>query len=166
MPTIRIQLEEAEFVDAARVASTPTRAWFVTAALGCVAMCVGLIWFWQAGHGRESLAGLGGLTGGVVGGWIGRRLSITAKARRLFRQQKTLHRPFELSWTTEALTLTAEHGTSTIHWPDFHKHREDTGLFLLFLSDANFLMVPKRAFPDPALLQSFRDVVAERIAAR
>ena len=164
--TIRIQLKEEEFIDAARAASAPTKAWFVTAALGLVTMLVGLIWLWQTGYGPQSIAGLGALFGVAAGGWVGRNFSIAANARRLFRQQKGLHRPFELAWTAEAITLTSEQGTSTIQLPDFHKRRETADQFLLFLSDASFLMVPKRAFPDPSLLRTFRDVVAERVAAR
>jgi YcxB-like protein len=62
--------------------------------------------------------------------------------------------------------LTAEHGTSTIPWADFHQRRETADLFLLFLSDANFLVVPKRTFSEMSLLETFRGIVAERIAAR
>jgi YcxB-like protein len=166
MPTIQIQLKEEEFVDAAKAASAPSQAWFLTAAVALLAVLMCLIWLSRTGHGRESIAGLGALVGTAVGGWIGRGLSIGAKAKRLFRQQKGLHRPYDLSWTTEAITLTAEHGTSRIQWPDFHKRRETDDQFLLFLSDANFLMVPKRAFPDTTLLGTFRDTVTDRIPAR
>jgi len=41
-----------------------------------------------------------------------------------------------------------------------------TDQFLLFLSDANFLMVPKRAFSDISRLDAFRGVVTERIPVR
>lgn len=125
-----------------------------------------LIWFWRSGLWRESIAGLCALVGVGLGGWIGRGISIAATARRLFRQQKMLHRPYDVSWTAEAITLTSDHGASTICWPDFHKRRETDEQFLLFLSDVSFLMVPKRAFPDTTLLTEFRNVVTQRVAAR
>jgi len=125
-----------------------------------------LIWLWWAGFWREAIVGLCALIGAVIGDGVGRRILLAKKAKRIFRQQKSLHRPYELSWTAEAITLASERGTSAIPWTDFHKYRETADQFLLFLSDANFLMVPKRAFSDISRLDAFRGVVTERIPVR
>jgi hypothetical protein len=35
-----------------------------------------------------------------------------------------------------------------------------------FASDANLILLPKRAFPDAPTIAGFRDIVTERVAAK
>jgi len=44
-------------------------------------------------------------------------------------------------------------------WSDFLKQRESDRLYLLYLSDALFLMMPKRVFHDDGLSKSFAAMV-------
>jgi hypothetical protein len=163
MPTIQIQLKEGEFVDAAKAASALSRASVRAGGLVLLVILAVLLWFWWTGYQREAFIGIAALVGTVVGGGVGRLLSIAANARRQFRQQQVLQRPYEFSWTDEAVTVTAEDGTSTVPWPKIHKRRETAQQFLLFLSDANFLMVPKRAFPEASLVREFRQLATDRV---
>jgi hypothetical protein len=166
MATVQVQLEEQDYVDAARTASAPTRRSLFALAVVVVLVLVALVIGWRAGYKRESFVGVGVLVGTLGGGWIGRGVSIASRARGLFRQQKTLRRPYQVTWDTAGVTFNGENGTSTIHWSDFHKTQELENQFLLFLSDANFLIVPKRVFPDSLMRDEFRDVVTQRVIAR
>ena len=100
---------------------------------------------------------------GLMGAGIGHMVSIAPKAKRVFRQQRGMRRTHEITWSDKGLTVSGEDGQSTTRWTDFHNSRELDDQFILFLSDAIFLMIPKRAFPDSSLLQSFRESIASRI---
>ena len=166
MPMIDVQLHEDDYVEGAAAASAPGRSAIADVIAAVVATVAGLLWLWWAGRPLPSLIGFGSLTGALIGGRIGRRVSIAGGAKRRYRQQRGLQRPYTVSWTSDAITFASEQGASTIPWADFHNLRETDNLFLLFLSDANFLIVPKRAFPDALLLDAFRDVVGSRFVVR
>jgi hypothetical protein len=104
-----------------------------------------------------------GLIGGAVGGGLAfelvRRFAIPRRARRLFAQQKGLQRPKTLRWDAAGLSWKSEQGEATTPWSDFLKYKESDRLYVLYLSDALFLMVPKRVFPDDVLAQSFATMV-------
>lgn len=120
----------------------------------------------RAGYMREAfIAGFVWFFG-LIGAGIGHMVSIAPKAKRVFRQQRGLRRAHEVSWNHVGLTVSGEDGQSTTRWADFHRVRELDDQFILFLSDAIFLMIPKRAFPDSGLMQSFRESVASGIQRR
>jgi hypothetical protein len=51
-------------------------------------------------------------------------------------------------------------------WTDFLKWRENERLFLLYTSDAAFMMLPKRAFKDAEQVADFGSLVREKIGPR
>ncbi|HEX5475901.1 MAG TPA: YcxB family protein [Vicinamibacterales bacterium] len=128
-----------------------------------VLVLVGAFVLWRAGNVRDALT-----TGfvwffGLAGAGIGQQLSIGPKARRVFRQQRGLQRPYDVSWDELGVAIRGENGQSRFPWTDFHKMRELDDQFMLFLSDAVFLMIPGRAFPDDNLMRDFRRSATDRI---
>ena len=85
------------------------------------------------------------------------------KARRVFRQQKSFHRSFELSRYDTGFTARDSNGQYTTPWSDFIKWKEDGRLFLLYHSDVLFHMVPERAFPSENSLSESRSLVQKNI---
>ncbi|MGB2713786.1 MAG: YcxB family protein [Vicinamibacterales bacterium] len=166
MPTVHVQLEERDYVRAARAAARPGRRILIALGIGSALVIVGALLGWRAGYMREALIAAFVWFFGLIGAGIGQMLSIAPKAKRVFRQQHGLRRTHEITWTDTGLTVSGEDGQSTTRWTDFHKARELDDQFLLFLSDAIFLMIPKRAFPDSSLLQSFRESIASSIARK
>jgi len=102
-----------------------------------------------------------GLIGGAVGGGVvrefNRRFILPRRARKLFAQQKNLQRPLRFGWDEQGLAWVNESGSGKTAWSDYLKWRENDRVFLLYLSDAMFQMLPKRAFADSERLHSFMD---------
>ena len=119
--------------------------------------------------GRNSLSNgqvagiVGGTLGGVIGGVIGaicvRYLYLPRKHRRVFRQQTSLHLPFRFSWSAEEILSENERGSSNTKWSEIIKWKENNRLFLLYISDVMFLIIPKRAFADQGELSRFRQAL-------
>jgi hypothetical protein len=166
MPTLRVQLEERDYVSATQAAARPSTRSVILLAVASALQIVGAVVGWRAGYEREAFIGGFVWCFGLIGAWIGHMVSVTPKAKRVFRQQKGLRRAYEVSWNEVGLTVSGEDGQSTTRRADFHRVREFDDQFLLFLSDAMFLMIPKRTFPDSSLMQSFRELLASRIQRR
>ena len=160
---MRIQLDERDYVNAAWAAAMPTRRIVVVLAAASFSVVLGAYLGWRAGYMRESIVAICVWFFGLAGAVIGHLVTIPPKAKRVFRQQQALQRPYELTWNDGAVSVVGSTGTSTTPWTDFHKARELNDQFLLFLSDAAFLMVPKRAFPDEAVMCDFRALLKRNV---
>ena len=156
MHEIRVQLTDRDYVQAAQVAAAPSRVTFIVVAVISALIVAAALVAWDSGYGREAVITVSVWCGIVLGARLGQVLWIPVQARQVFRQQRGLHRPHEVSWNDAGLTTTAEDGTWTIPWADFHKSLELEDQFILFLSDAVFVMLPKRAFQDSGQIDEFR----------
>ena len=116
-------------------------------------------------QGAWSIAGgiIGGLVGGAIGGSVVRYGYIPWKAKRVFRQQKSLQRQFNLSWNADGVHVKDANGEYSSAWTDFVRWKEDDRLFLLYISDVMFYMIPKHAFPSESLLDEFRTHLARGV---
>jgi YcxB-like protein len=163
MPTLHVQLEERDYVNAVQAAARPSVRTVTLLAIASAFVIIGALVGWRAGYMREAIIIRCVWCFGLIGAWIGQMVSIAPKAKRVFRQQKGLRRPHEVSWNAVGLTVSGEDGQSTTRWADFHRVRELDDQFILFLSDAVFVMIPKRTFPDRSLMQSFHESVTSKI---
>ena len=166
MPILQVRLEEEDYVNALRAAARPGVRTMTLLAAASALVVVGAFVGWRAGYMKEVFVAGFVWFGALVGAGIGHMLSIGPKAKRVFRQQQALQRPYEVSWSDVGVTITGEGHTSTTPWADFHKSLEIGDQFILFLSDAIFFMVPKRAFADSSLMREFRESVTTRIQRR
>ncbi len=62
----------------------------------------------------------------------------------VFKQQKDLSAPFDMTLSDTEFLLQNDFGTSRMPWNAFTKWKEDGELFLLYRSDAVFQMLPER----------------------
>ena len=83
--------------------------------------------------------------------------------KRLYQQYKAMQRTQQLSWSDEGLVLAGEQGSTRIDWPELLKWKEGNGLILLYLSDALYLIIPQRCFPDAKTHASFRSAVQAHV---
>ncbi|MES2055959.1 MAG: C13 family peptidase [Pseudomonadota bacterium] len=70
------------------------------------------------------------------------------QARRLFRQQSTLREEYRTSWTDEGLDLRSAAVSVVMAWRDFHSWRQEPSGYLIYLSDYNCHVLPRRCFTD------------------
>lgn len=69
-------------------------------------------------------------------------------AKRIYRQQKTLHEPYSVEVTEETMHVTSTYGESTVPWQTFHKYKVGRDFILVYQSAAIFHMFPRRWFSD------------------
>lgn len=106
---------------------------------------------------RKAILTHGVAVGAGVVREFNRRFILPRRARKLFAQQKNLQRPLRFGWDEQGLAWVNESGSGKTAWSDYLKWRENDRVFLLYLSDAMFQMLPKRAFADSERLHSFMD---------
>ena len=166
-----VKLQEAEYVAANALHLKSSRRRAIVFWLAMLGLALAALWLWFFGRRIISGSNLAGLLGGCIGGVLGgvlatlgvRFLYVPWKARRVFRQQRSLQLPFELSWSEEGFVSRNEQGSYKTLWSDLVRWKENEQLFLLYISDAMFHILPKRAFPDAEAVSSFRELLRARI---
>lgn len=88
---------------------------------------------------------------------------IPYKARKIFKQQKSLQIPFEVVVSKEGVHVSNEIGEAKIPWDNFQKWKENKNLFLIYHSDVLFQMLPKRLFGSIEKQASFRKTLTLNI---
>jgi hypothetical protein len=65
----------------------------------------------------------------------------------------------------DGLYSTGEMGQGTLKWSAFIRFQETRNLFMLYMSQSAFQVIPKRAFAGPEL-EKFRDLLKRRLPRR
>ena len=86
-------------------------------------------------------------------------LTLPWQARRLFRQQKSLHQPLRFRWSSHGLDTEARTGSSHHDWADFHRWFVGRKTLLLFVNDRLFIFLPRHRLDDAAV-DELRSLVA------
>ena len=71
-------------------------------------------------------------------------MACSIMARRSFRQDKGFRQSFSVSWDQEAFLFERPDSHSRIRWHDYPRWRENRHVFLFYLSDCLFQVLPKR----------------------
>lgn len=96
--------------------------------------------------------------------WLPNRL-LERQGRKLYAQQTTLHLPYAVDVSDEALTFTNERGATRSLWSDFRKWKHDGGMVVLYPADNLMQMVPLRGLPTEAARAEFLALVQARLGA-
>ncbi len=86
-------------------------------------------------------------------------------AKRIYRQQKTLHEPYEVEITEEAMRVASTYGESTVPWQTFYKYKVGRDFLLVYQSAAIFHMFPRRWFSDEQFAE-FQAILARHLKRR
>jgi YcxB-like protein len=76
--------------------------------------------------------------------------------RRSFRRNFT-QRPYRFSWSDQGFVIESDDGEARLNWSAVKKWKESDRLFLIYISDFIFYILPKRAFPDDGAIVSLRE---------
>ena len=81
------------------------------------------------------------------------------RVRSLFEQHKELGAPVEHELTPEGLVTTSQYGNSKRPWNLFRKWKESKDLLMLYITDIQFILLPRRFFTDEqfAALHAYLD---------
>ncbi|TCR70236.1 YcxB-like protein [Bosea sp. BK604] len=83
--------------------------------------------------------------------WLNYLWFVPRATRRLFRQQKTLHRPMSYSWSQAGLKVSSENGEWLFAWADYLELAENGTIMLVYEGPRLFQMLPKRFFTSEQL---------------
>lgn len=67
------------------------------------------------------------------------------RVRHVFRQQKSLQREIEFTWSQEGLTARDAQSRSHTPWRDYVRWRQGEAVFLFYHSDQLYQFIPRRA---------------------
>lgn len=93
------------------------------------------------------------IVGGVLLLWM--YVIIPRRVRQIYSQNKEMAAPFEHQITPTALISTNQFGRGERPWNIFHKWKENDKIFLLYTTDVQFVLIPKR-FCTPEQLEALR----------
>lgn len=146
MTPVRIEYAADDYVAALKLhALWSRRRLLVFVSVGVVAA---VLLFTSAPTWPSIIAG--GVLGGVIGGLscyaLGWLFYLPWKARRMFRQQKSLQEVYEVDWNDEGLSVRGQRVQGVTPWRDYLKKKENAQLVLLYHSDVLFQMLPRRQF--------------------
>ncbi len=89
--------------------------------------------------------GFGGAIGGGIGYFSVLFLLIPFKAKKHYRQHKTLRNEITMLLSEHGINFKSESGESKLHWSDVHKWKHGKDVYLLYITSDMFHMVPSRA---------------------
>ena len=150
---IRFRPEAADYVAATRASwlkSLGSRRFAIRmAVILAIVIVIAVATTWSEADFRATLLAIA-LIGGAGFAWLATCLGLSfllipRRTRRLFLQQRTLHRDFDVEWTDDHLAYRSDTTTSTIAWPDYYKWLEGRSIFLFYLNEQLPHFVPKRA---------------------
>lgn len=95
---------------------------------------------------------------GAVSQYLVAILYIPWQVSRAHKQRKEFNTPLTYSWDANSLEVQSAAGTWKREWTNYIKYKEDDRLFLLYLSDNLFEMVPKSWFRDQEQIAEFREL--------
>jgi hypothetical protein len=93
-------------------------------------------------------------------------VGIPYRCRREFSQRKDLQRQITFAPDSSGLRITSAALSGLKPWSDYIQWKEGRTVFLLYMSDRTFTVVPKRFFASGADVQSFRELVSGNVLRR
>jgi hypothetical protein len=137
--------------------------------IGLVGLVIVVLFFWalwwdfsrggRDDQGWQVYVGLGILVYFVLtfGAWLPYRI------RRTFRQRKDLHRECSFVGTAEGLRFASDGIDGIKPWSDYLKWREGRTVLLLYISDGQYQLIPKRFFEPCEDLSMFRSLLLSKL---
>jgi hypothetical protein len=86
--------------------------------------------------------------------------------RTVWEGTPSLRRSFTMTVSDDGITITEPLSRHEMKWFVFDRVTETQNLFLLYMSEHQFHIVPKRAFADAAQIDEFRAMIENRITRR
>lgn len=87
-------------------------------------------------------------------------VALPRRVRRLYEQHKEMQAPFEHEITESGLITPKEYGYTDHPWEHFRKWKQDKNILLLYFSEIQFVLIPKR-FCTAEQLEALRGHLAQ-----
>lgn len=94
----------------------------------------------------------GALICGIIGYFSTLFISIPRNAKNQFKQNRALRNEISMEVSAQGINFKSASGESKLIWSDIHKWKQGNGLYLLYITNTMFHMVPARALENHELL--------------
>jgi hypothetical protein len=101
---------------------------------------------------------------GVIGYFVFYLVWIPLQTRRTFKQRKDLQREVSIAIVDAGLEQTTQDSHGVKPWGDYLRWKEGKDLFLLYISDNMYQVVPKRFFSSVVEIDEFRTLLRKNVA--
>jgi len=154
-----------DLVSAAWVHMRPRRGFAIAGILIVVLGFVALwVMFFGPGASAPELSwARWGLVGSYVYLFAWLAIGIPYKSRRSYKQRKDLQRECTFAATDAGLSSSNQNAQGVKPWEDYLKWKEGKLVFLVYLSDNMFQIIPKRFFDSAEEINAFRQIVRARV---
>lgn len=98
-----------------------------------------------------------GLVGAAIWYLFYRNYVLVRMGRRIYKQQRSMQTPGRFFWSKDGFQGEDELAVVKTPWNNITKWRENETIFMFYVSDLMFHVIPKRAFTEARQLSSFRD---------
>ena len=103
---------------------------------------------------KYKFLGFGSVLGGVIGYFSALMLVIPFYAKRHFKQNKALKNEISVQFSEQGINFKGESGESTLQWSYIHKWKYDKGIYLLYITNNMFHIIPQRALTNESNLDT------------
>jgi hypothetical protein len=159
---MRGTLTAGDFLAAQWLHVKPRRAYAIVG-IALLALAAWLIW---ASFSVPRLRGNAWPLIGSLGFLCALLLWARHKSLRMYRQLRALQREIHFVPTDSGLFSESETGRGTTPWTDFVKWKHGNDLFLLYIADEIFHLIPERFFSSSEDVLGFRELLAAKIGQR
>ena len=87
------------------------------------------------------------------------------RIKKIFRQQKSLQSLHSYTAMDEEVFIKSPTSEEKLPWDHFTKWKEGKNLFVLYLSDVMFHIIPKRSFAAPEEIIQFRQLLQTKLGS-
>ena len=84
----------------------------------------------------------------IIRHFIVRNIFLPETSLRAYSQQKALHTPQRIVFLDEGVSITSKYGHANLPWTLIRKWRENEQYLLIYQTDDQFLILPKRDMVD------------------
>ena len=138
-------LSEREVIKAMQLHGKGSRKNLVILALtGTLLFAIGF----STGH---RVLSIGGLIGGISGYYCVLFLLIPFNAKKQYRQNRAVRNEISMQMEEQGITFKSESGESRLQWRDIHKWKFTPGVYILYITNNMFHIVPAKALPNEQL---------------
>ena len=83
--------------------------------------------------------------------------------RKIYDSQKSMRKPWKMSFHEDLLGIQSEYGRGTIPWKDFYKYKSNDKIIVLYAASNLFYPIPVTAFENEKEKKEFMSILEKEV---